>query len=130
MKAAKDDRSRKSAADARVSYREGTAYFPRGPCFKQAQPFSHDGPTNDAPPHRKSLRFPEKPKRNISRRVGQIVSDREWAHTTYGYMGSILLAVLVPDRYQEMIARGPEYDNDSIILGSHYAMDVLGGRTL
>jgi PAP2 superfamily len=51
-------------------------------------------------------------------------------HTTYGYMGSILLAVLVPDRYQEMIARGAEYGNDRIILGSHYAMDVLGGRTL
>ena len=27
-------------------------------------------------------------------------------HTTYGYMGSLLLAVLVPDRYQEMVARG------------------------
>jgi len=51
-------------------------------------------------------------------------------HTTYGYMGSILLAVLVPDRYQEMIARGAEYGNDRIIMGSHYAMDVLGGRTL
>ena len=24
-------------------------------------------------------------------------------HTTYGYMGSLLLAVLVPDRYQEMV---------------------------
>lgn len=51
-------------------------------------------------------------------------------HTTYGYMGSILLAVLVPERYQEMIARGAEYGNDRIILGAHYAMDVLGGRTL
>ena len=51
-------------------------------------------------------------------------------HTTYGYMGSILLAVLVPDRYQEMIVRGAEYGNDRIIMGSHYAMDVLGGRTL
>ena len=51
-------------------------------------------------------------------------------HTTYGYMGSILLAVLVPDRYREMIARGAEYGNDRIILGAHYAMDVLGGRTL
>jgi hypothetical protein len=51
-------------------------------------------------------------------------------HTTYGYMGSILLAVLVPDRYQEMIARGAEYGNDRIIVGAHYAMDVLGGRTL
>ena len=51
-------------------------------------------------------------------------------HTTYGYMGSILLAVLVPDRYQEMIARGAEYGNNRIIMGAHYAMDVLGGRTL
>ena len=51
-------------------------------------------------------------------------------HTTYGYMGSLVLAVLVPDRYQQMIARGAEYGNDRIIMGAHYAMDVLGGRTL
>jgi hypothetical protein len=51
-------------------------------------------------------------------------------HTTYGYMGSLLLAVLVPDRYQEMVARAAEYGNDRIIMGAHYAMDVLGGRTL
>src|ERR1700742_108384 len=51
-------------------------------------------------------------------------------HTTFGYMGAILLAVLIPDRYQEMIARGAEYGNDRIIIGAHYAMDVLGGRTL
>ena len=51
-------------------------------------------------------------------------------HTTYGYTGAVLLAVLVPERYTEMIARGAEYGNDRIIMGSHYAMDVLGGRTL
>ncbi len=51
-------------------------------------------------------------------------------HTTYGYMGSILLAVLVPERYQQMIARGAEYGNDRILMGAHYTMDVLGGRTL
>ena len=51
-------------------------------------------------------------------------------HTTYGYMGSLLLAVLVPERYQEMVARGAEYGNDRIVMGAHYAMDVLGGRTL
>lgn len=51
-------------------------------------------------------------------------------HTTYGYMGSILLAVLVPERYQQMMARASEYGNDRIIMGAHYAMDVLGGRTL
>ncbi|NLS01661.1 phosphatase PAP2 family protein [Rhizobium sp. P38BS-XIX] len=51
-------------------------------------------------------------------------------HTTYGYMGSILLALLVPERYPEMITRASEYGNDRIIIGAHYAMDVLGGRTL
>jgi membrane-associated phospholipid phosphatase len=51
-------------------------------------------------------------------------------HTTYGYTGALLLAILVPERYREMIVRGAEYGNDRIIIGAHYAMDVLGGRTL
>jgi len=51
-------------------------------------------------------------------------------HTTYGYTGSLVLAILVPERYQEMITRGAEYGNDRIIMGAHYAMDVMGGRTL
>jgi hypothetical protein len=51
-------------------------------------------------------------------------------HTTYGYSGSLTLALLAPDRYQQMIARAAEYGNDRIIIGAHYAMDVLGGRTL
>lgn len=51
-------------------------------------------------------------------------------HTSYGYTGALLLAVLVPERYQQMIARGAEYGNDRILVGAHYAMDVLGGRTL
>ena len=51
-------------------------------------------------------------------------------HTTYGYMGSLVLALLAPERYQEMVVRAAEYGNDRIIMGAHYAMDVLGGRTL
>jgi membrane-associated phospholipid phosphatase len=51
-------------------------------------------------------------------------------HTSYGYTGALLLAILVPQRYQQMIARGAEYGNDRIIVGAHYAMDVLAGRTL
>ena len=51
-------------------------------------------------------------------------------HTTYGYTSSLLLALLVPSRYQQMVTRGAEYGNDRIIVGAHYAMDVLGGRTL
>lgn len=51
-------------------------------------------------------------------------------HTTFGYTESLLLAILVPERYQQMVARGAEYGNDRILVGAHYAMDVLGGRTL
>ncbi len=51
-------------------------------------------------------------------------------HTTYGYTGALLLAMLVPERYPQMLARGAEYGNDRILIGAHYAMDVLGGRTL
>lgn len=51
-------------------------------------------------------------------------------HTTYGYTESLLLALLVPERYPEMMVRAAEYGNDRIILGAHYAMDVIGGRTL
>jgi hypothetical protein len=42
----------------------------------------------------------------------------------------VVLAVLVPERYQQMMARGAEYGNDRILVGAHYAMDVMAGRTL
>src|SRR5580704_8724925 len=51
-------------------------------------------------------------------------------HTTYGYMGSLVLAEVFPERFQQMIARGAEYGNDRILMGAHYAMDVIAGRTL
>lgn len=51
-------------------------------------------------------------------------------HTTYGYTESLLLAVLVPQRYTQMVTRGAEYGNSRIVLGAHYAMDVIAGRTL
>jgi hypothetical protein len=51
-------------------------------------------------------------------------------HTTYGYTEATLLAILVPARYPQMIVRGAEYGNSRIIVGAHYAMDVIGGRTL
>jgi PAP2 superfamily len=51
-------------------------------------------------------------------------------NTTYGFTGNLLLAILVPEQYQQMIAGGAEYGNDRIVIGAHYAMDVIGGRTL
>lgn len=51
-------------------------------------------------------------------------------HTTYGYMESLLLALLVPQRYPQMVVRAAEYGSNRITIGAHYAMDVLAGRTL
>jgi hypothetical protein len=44
-------------------------------------------------------------------------------HTTFGYAGAILFAVLVPQRYQQLVTRGAEYGNDRILMGSHYGCD-------
>ncbi|KQP69757.1 PA-phosphatase [Methylobacterium sp. Leaf111] len=51
-------------------------------------------------------------------------------HTTYGYTESVVLAILVPERYQQMITRAAEYGTNRIVVGAHYAMDVLGGRAV
>ena len=64
--------------------------------------------------------------------VQNLTASPAWpsGHTTYGYTDSVLLAVMVPERYRQMITRGAEYGNDRIVLGAHYAMDVLAGRAL
>ncbi len=51
-------------------------------------------------------------------------------HTTYGYTESVLLGIFVPQRYSQMVTRAAEYGNDRIIVGAHYAMDVIAGRTI
>jgi PAP2 superfamily len=51
-------------------------------------------------------------------------------HTTYGYTESVLLGILVPKRYPQMVTRAAEYGNDRIIVGAHYAMDVIAGRAI
>jgi hypothetical protein len=51
-------------------------------------------------------------------------------HTTYGDTESLLFAIMVPERFTQMVTRGAEYGNHRIVLGAHYAMDVIGGRTL
>lgn len=51
-------------------------------------------------------------------------------HTAYAFTDALLLAFMVPERYPQLIARAAEYGNSRIILGAHYAMDVIAGRTL
>jgi hypothetical protein len=51
-------------------------------------------------------------------------------HTTYGYTEGMLFAIMVPSRYTQEVTRAAEYGNNRIVVGAHYAMDVLGGRTV
>lgn len=51
-------------------------------------------------------------------------------HTTYGFTEGILFAFMVPVRYRQMLVRAAEYGNNRIVIGAHYAMDVIAGRTL
>ncbi|MWV24524.1 phosphatase PAP2 family protein, partial [Methylobacterium sp. 2A] len=51
-------------------------------------------------------------------------------HTTYAFTDGILLAMLVPQQYQNMLARAADYGNSRIALGVHYPLDIIGGRAL
>ncbi|EJF90985.1 autotransporter outer membrane beta-barrel domain-containing protein [Bartonella tamiae] len=49
-------------------------------------------------------------------------------HSSGGFTTTMLMAMMVPERYQEFLTRGGEYGNSRIVLGVHYALDVIGAR--
>ena len=51
-------------------------------------------------------------------------------HTSFAYTKSMLIGMMVPQLYQSMLTRASEYGNSRIVLGVHYALDVIGGRSL
>ena len=51
-------------------------------------------------------------------------------HTTFGYTQSLLFALAVPERFQEQLTRASEYGNSRVVVGAHYALDLIAGRIL
>lgn len=51
-------------------------------------------------------------------------------HTAEGVRNAVAMAYVVPERFQEMLARGLELGESRIVAGMHSPLDVMGGRIL
>ena len=49
-------------------------------------------------------------------------------HSATGFVTTMSMAMMVPERYKELMLRGSEYGNSRIVLGVHYSLDVIGAR--
>ncbi len=49
-------------------------------------------------------------------------------HTATAYQAGITLATLLPELAPQILARASEAGNNRIVLGVHYALDIVGGR--
>jgi len=50
-------------------------------------------------------------------------------HATFGVLCAILLADVVPEKRDELFARGRQYGESRLIVGAHYPSDVAAGQT-
>ncbi|KKW68537.1 hypothetical protein AAV94_05230 [Lampropedia cohaerens] len=55
-------------------------------------------------------------------------SDFPSGHTAEGVRGAFAYGYLVPQRFQQMLARGLELGDNRIVAGMHSALAVMGGR--
>ncbi|NIG13145.1 phosphatase PAP2 family protein [Pantoea sp. Cy-640] len=49
-------------------------------------------------------------------------------HTNTGYTDALLLAEMVPERFNALLTRGARYGYSRLVLGVHYPLDVIGSR--
>lgn len=49
-------------------------------------------------------------------------------HTNTGYTDALLLAEMVPERFEALVTRGARYGYSRLVLGVHYPLDVMGSR--
>lgn len=51
-------------------------------------------------------------------------------HSVDGYAEPLVLALVYPERYQQLVTRGAEYGIDRVVNGAHYTMDIIASRAL
>lgn len=49
-------------------------------------------------------------------------------HTNTGVTDALLLAQMIPERYDALVTRGARYGYSRLVLGVHYPLDVMGSR--
>ena len=49
-------------------------------------------------------------------------------HTNTGYTDALLMAEMIPERFDALVNRGARYGYSRIVLGVHYPLDVMGSR--
>lgn len=49
-------------------------------------------------------------------------------HTNTGVTDALLLAQMLPERYDALVTRGARYGYSRLVLGVHYPLDVMGSR--
>lgn len=45
-----------------------------------------------------------------------------------GYNSALLMAMMIPERYDALVSRGARYGFSRVVLGVHYPLDVMGSR--
>lgn len=49
-------------------------------------------------------------------------------HANTGYTDALLMAQMLPERYEALVTRGARYGYSRLVLGVHYPLDVMGSR--
>jgi acid phosphatase (class A) len=62
--------------------------------------------------------------------TGDLADNQSYpsGHSSYGYVAALVLADMVPERRQQLLARADEFAHQRMVCGVHYASDVAAGR--